>query len=64
MSKEKFKVNTILLIAKGKKVELKATQIYIDCKVAVFANIKFLYNKSFGVNNYFYNKPIWDERVP
>ena len=58
MFKEKFKVNIILLIAEGKKVELKATRIYIDYKVAVSANIKFLYNKSFGVNNYFYNKPI------
>jgi hypothetical protein len=64
VSEEKFEVNAILLIAEGKKVELEATRIYIDCRVAVSANIEFLCNKSFGVNNYFYNEPIWDERVP
>jgi hypothetical protein len=64
VSEEKFEVNAILLIAEGKKVELEATRIYIDCRVAVSANIEFLYNESFGVNNYFYNEPIRDERAP
>ncbi|OCL15421.1 S-adenosyl-L-methionine-dependent methyltransferase [Glonium stellatum] len=35
-----------------------------DFRVAVSANVEFLYNESFNLNDDFYNEPIWDECAP